>query len=442
MLRKLLLSLVSVFILSSSYSQKDEKKGLPLIIDADTANEIDDLYAIVRALIAPELDVLAITSAHFVKSPLATENSVSESQKLNEEILDLMNITDVDLPLGSNVPLLDESTPQVSQAAEYIVHKAHEMNDGERLHIVILGPCTNVASAILMDSTIIDKIEVSYIGFWHDQENKTWSRLEFNSGNDIKSVNVLLTTPGLKFNSMTATTSGELIFDKEVARKYLQGRGGIKSYLFNRWLNHRRWWAPNKDPKKLHWTMWDVAIIEALINRDLAETETLLGPEPNNGEKINVYTSIDVEKMKKSFWRSISNIENTNQEKYYIKDINIVNPLNGIVHYARNIKVEFGRIQEISPERDKDLAESWTIIEGKDKYIMPGLSEMHAHIPVPNDDHGEDHVQDVLHLYLANGVTVLRGMLGNSVSSGITEKDKEWRNRRPTIVYFQPLYER
>jgi len=44
-------------------------------------------------------------------------------------------------------------------------------------------------------------------------------------------------------------------------------------------------------------------------------------------------------------------------------------------------------------------------------YLMPGLAEMHAHVP-PMDD--PQRVEDTLKLYLAFGVTTIRGMLGES----------------------------
>ncbi|MEE9372329.1 MAG: amidohydrolase family protein [Saprospiraceae bacterium] len=404
-----------LFLFSAHYSvssQGENAKSISVIIDADTANEIDDIYAIVRALSAPEINVVGITSAHFVNSPLASNNSVLESQKVNEAILDLMNIKDIDLPLGSNLPLQNESTPQISQAAEYIVVKANEMKDGERLQVVVLGPCTNVASAILIDSSIVDKIEVSYIGFWHDREKETWSKLEFNSGNDIKAVNVIMNTPRIKFNSMTATTSGKLIFEMENARNHLFGRGGIKSFMFNRWLNHKRWWSKD-DPKKSQWNMWDLAIIEALIDPNKASIEILDGPLPNNGEKINVYTAIDVGAMKKSFWEAIDKMQNQNEQKYLIKSVNIVDPSSGTITYNKDVVVEYGRIKSFSAPDNMNENEECITINGSGNFLMPGLSEMHAHIPVPDEDLGEDYVQDVMHLYLANGVTVIRGMLGN-----------------------------
>ena len=50
-------------------------------------------------------------------------------------------------------------------------------------------------------------------------------------------------------------------------------------------------------------------------------------------------------------------------------------------------------------------------IDGKGKFLMPGLAEMHAHIPGGNA--AESTVERVLFLYVANGVTTIRGMLGD-----------------------------
>ena len=52
------------------------------------------------------------------------------------------------------------------------------------------------------------------------------------------------------------------------------------------------------------------------------------------------------------------------------------------------------------------------LVDLADKYIIPGLAEMHAHVPTPRLD--EPHYRDdVLFLWVANGVTRARGMLGH-----------------------------
>ena len=55
---------------------------------------------------------------------------------------------------------------------------------------------------------------------------------------------------------------------------------------------------------------------------------------------------------------------------------------------------------------DKDAL----VIDGKGKYLMPGLAEMHGHVPPVND---LEPMKDVLKLFAFHGITTVRGMLGH-----------------------------
>lgn len=291
---------------AQSYSQS---APIALIIDADTANELDDLFAIVRALGEQRFDLRGITSAQFHISPLASDSSVHESQRINEDLLLLAGLTDIPLPMGSNEPLPSIEDPAPSEASKFIIDQARQMPAGQKLHIAILGPCTNVASALLEDPAIVDKIIVHYIGFWHDPKVNTYNKIEFNSGNDMKAVNLLLNTEGLDFNVMSATTCQHLVFDREDTFKKLADKGALADYLRQRWENHKRWWTKD-DPEKLKWIMWDVAIIEALAHPEYAEYQSFSTPKENTAREIDIYTSIDVGKMTGDFWLHFEKLVN------------------------------------------------------------------------------------------------------------------------------------
>ena len=270
-----------------------------LIIDADTANEVDDLFAIVAALLDPNLQVVGLTSAQFHTSPLASRDSVLESQDVNQEILRLMDRLDLPHPMGSNHPLVNPWRPQPSDAASFIIEQAQ--NAKEKLRIAILGPCTNIATALLQEPEIAEKIEVYYLGFWHDPKQNTWSKREFNTNNDPHAVDVLLNNPNLDFHVMTATTSQHLVFQKEKVDLMLRGKGGIADYLVDRWENYSRWWQ-QKDPEKKRWVMWDLALIGALGQPALAEEKRFIAPHDNLKRNISVFTSIEATKMEDRFW--------------------------------------------------------------------------------------------------------------------------------------------
>ena len=67
-----------------------------------TANEVDDLYAIVRALLVPGWDIKGLSSAQW-NHRLSPPQTVLESQRLNEDLLRLMNRLDIPAPTGSEM---------------------------------------------------------------------------------------------------------------------------------------------------------------------------------------------------------------------------------------------------------------------------------------------------------------------------------------------------
>ena len=72
-----------------------------LIIDADTGNEVDDLYAIVRGLIEPSFKVIGLSSAQWQASQWAVPNTLENSQRLNLEILSYLQMEDIPHPRGA-----------------------------------------------------------------------------------------------------------------------------------------------------------------------------------------------------------------------------------------------------------------------------------------------------------------------------------------------------
>ncbi|HEY8506756.1 MAG TPA: amidohydrolase family protein [Steroidobacteraceae bacterium] len=94
-------------------------------------------------------------------------------------------------------------------------------------------------------------------------------------------------------------------------------------------------------------------------------------------------------------------------------NVNVVGMQQEGVQKAQDVLVRDGRIQRIGPTGAGGNVDRDTIIvEGNGRYLMPGLSEMHAHLPGPGPQQAQN-TQDLLLLYLAHGVTTIRGMLGN-----------------------------
>jgi imidazolonepropionase-like amidohydrolase len=78
---------------------------------------------------------------------------------------------------------------------------------------------------------------------------------------------------------------------------------------------------------------------------------------------------------------------------------------------AADVAIEDGRIAAISkpgsPSKD-----GIRVINGAQRYLIPGLSEMHAHLPTNASERAA--TEDLLKLFVANGVTNIRSMLGDA----------------------------
>lgn len=73
------------------------------------------------------------------------------------------------------------------------------------------------------------------------------------------------------------------------------------------------------------------------------------------------------------------------------------------------LAVRDGWIVESDVVSDPDAETPSITIDAGGQFLIPGLAEMHAHVP-PSSDRAA--VDDVLALFLAHGVTTIRGMLG------------------------------
>lgn len=209
------------------------KGKVRVVLDSDAFNEIDDQYALSYALSVPDkLEVEAIYAAPFFNrlssSPAdGMEKSYQEIQRLipllhREDLLDRVY-------RGSTDYLKDEQTPQDSPAARDLVRRAMEMPEGERLYVVAIGAITNVASALIMEPAIRDKIILIWLGGHGYQWPDT---LEFNLRQDIAAARIvfgcgapMVQIPCKGVTSHLRTTEPEL-------REHMLGKSDIGSYLY------------------------------------------------------------------------------------------------------------------------------------------------------------------------------------------------------------------
>jgi imidazolonepropionase-like amidohydrolase len=117
-------------------------------------------------------------------------------------------------------------------------------------------------------------------------------------------------------------------------------------------------------------------------------------------------------------------------------DVNVVPMDSERVVAGQTVLVRDGRIAEMGPSRGVTVPKDAVRVEGRGRYLMPGLAEMHGHLPGPNV--AEDVVKDLLFLFVANGVTTVRGMLGYPNSVALRDRAARGEFIAPTLYVASP----
>ncbi len=143
------LVIMAIFLLLVIYTGLAQQKQR-LILDADTGNEVDDLYAISRALIEPSWEITALNATQWQTSHWAVDQSMENSHRLNQMILGHLGLS-VKALRGGVDRMYDWGDKAQHSAAVYeIIQQARDLSGEEKLTVVALGALTNVASAIYL----------------------------------------------------------------------------------------------------------------------------------------------------------------------------------------------------------------------------------------------------------------------------------------------------
>jgi imidazolonepropionase-like amidohydrolase len=89
-------------------------------------------------------------------------------------------------------------------------------------------------------------------------------------------------------------------------------------------------------------------------------------------------------------------------------NVNVVPMTTETVVTGQTVVVTNGMIAAIGSVEHVPVPEKAIVVDGTDRFLMPGLAEMHAHVP----NTGTPDLDRIFSLFVANGVTTLRGMLG------------------------------
>ncbi|MAJ31191.1 MAG: nucleoside hydrolase [Flavobacteriaceae bacterium] len=179
--------LLLLLVISFKWSISQERK-IPIILDTDANNELDDQHALAYLFFNEEtFDIKGITVN-------TTYNGGEIDQHYDEanRVADLCDVSGKYLILKGANSNFDELKAQVQSenfdgktAVDFIIKEAHKSKK-EKLVIAAIGKLTNVALAVEKDPSIKNQIRLVWLGSNYPEPG------EYNQENDIPSLNYLL----------------------------------------------------------------------------------------------------------------------------------------------------------------------------------------------------------------------------------------------------------
>jgi len=243
----------------------EKPKGpVDVVLDTDTYNEIDDQFALAY-LIKKEakLRLKAIYAAPFYnKKSFGPGDGMEKSYREILRVLSFMKRDDLKSIVyrGSDSYLPSEYEAVKSDAARHLVELASGYSSDKPLYVIAIGAITNVASALLMEPKIKEKIVLVWLG---GHSHEWYHNQEFNLYQDVAGARIIfgcgmpvVQLPCMGVVSAFATSGPELEY-------WLRGKNELCDYLVDYTTK-----CAIEDGGLSTWTrvIWDVTAVAWLLD--------------------------------------------------------------------------------------------------------------------------------------------------------------------------------
>lgn len=282
-----------------------------VVLDTDTYNEIDDQFALAYLVRSEEeCRIRAITAAPFYSAPNSGRVMRSSSPKDGMEksygeirnVLALMNRQDLYgiVYRGSDAYLPAALTPVHSPAAAKIIELSHEYSASRPLFVVAIGAITNIASALLIDPTLRERIVVIWLG-GHAQHYGLCT--DFNMIQDIDAARVVFSSGVPLVQLPCLGVVSEFRFTRPELEALFRGKNALCNYLLDNTyayakqkFSYENWSKPLWDVAAVAWLMKDPMMMDRIIPSPIPQYDHSYGIDPSRHPIRYVYF-VDKDKL-------------------------------------------------------------------------------------------------------------------------------------------------
>ncbi|HEX6709162.1 MAG TPA: nucleoside hydrolase [Rubrobacter sp.] len=242
-----------------------------VVLDCDTANEVDDQFAIAHALGAP-LEVRGVISVHNT-----TAHGPGSRDMYQEEAERVVALCGSDVPCipGAERPMESREELVPSAGLEFLVEEARQ----GPLTILATGPATDVASLSLAAPESRESVRVVWLGGFGDEASyKVWQNRmgELNGRADIAAWRTIFEEPVNLLHVPTWPAPAKILVDPGSFAEELRALGRpIANYLAE---ILELWAAEYGDPSTDRKELWDLACVAAVADPESVTVEPLAVP--------------------------------------------------------------------------------------------------------------------------------------------------------------------
>ena len=247
---------------------------LRVIIDTDAANEIDDVYALSLAFGSESrLKIEGIIAAHFGESGGAS--GIDRSYAEIRTDLEKAGMAGRFPVLRGSDPLLYRDQKIHAEGVDFIIEKARSATPDHPLWLVLIGPATDAAAALLKAPEIADRLVI----FWHGRTEWPVRCWNFNAYNDILAARLLFELPS---RFILFDTGTYLRMDPAESARRFGSRGPLGAYLQQIRGRKPEYMSPKKglfdlgdiaalvDPSVVRWEITDAPAVRQDLSYDFS----------------------------------------------------------------------------------------------------------------------------------------------------------------------------
>jgi inosine-uridine nucleoside N-ribohydrolase len=314
----IILVLVAGLLIPPRFCVAQTSTRIPVILSTDVGNEIDDQWAVTYFLLQPRFKVLGVMSAH---APSITAPAGKTSHHILIDVVENRLAMRNHPPLieGGSEPLTDSNTPKTSPAVDFLVKAARPFSKDNRLTVLVIGAATDVASAILTDRTIVDRIRVVQMGF-----NDETGGEEFNIANDVYAAQAILDSDVPLVIGPGKVCRENLALTLQQAKDMLTPHGPIGAWLLEEF---EAWYFRNVKPIRVNdftrtWPIWDNITLAYVLGMTSQHNlprprlrENMTFEHVSTNRTVTWITDVDERQMWSDFFTLIDSYQRTHTVK-------------------------------------------------------------------------------------------------------------------------------